>query len=252
MKTLRGSIRVFLFLVWTICMCILLFLFKFIPSIKKNILILWHRGCLVILNFNLQITGKVSSYKKTLFVANHYSYLDILALGSLLRASFIAKQEINEIPFFSWLSSLQDSILIKREDKLKILTQLKKIAAPLNASHPLVLFAEGKITENIEATPFKSSLFAIKDFVEELQIQPITISYKNKNGGPLKSNISKYYIFYEQISFFNHLWRMVCEKSQLQIILTFHSPLQELKATSRKELAQKCYDIIQQSIKKEV
>ena len=58
-----------------------------------------------ILGIKLKISGKQES-RKVLFISNHVSYLDIIILGSVVNAVFVAKSEIRNWPIINKLCIL--------------------------------------------------------------------------------------------------------------------------------------------------
>ena len=60
----------------------------------------YHRQCCRILGFRVERRGRQSRIHPSLYAANHSSYIDIMVLGSLLQASFIAKSEVAKLAFF--------------------------------------------------------------------------------------------------------------------------------------------------------
>ena len=120
-KKIRGTIKLSLFFLWTIFLLVIFFIFaSFSQRLKILISQWWHRGCLKIFRIKVTLAGKISFYPKTLFVSNHISYLDIVAIGSRLNSAFVAKAEVREIPLFGWLSTLQNTIFIKRDKSKNI------------------------------------------------------------------------------------------------------------------------------------
>src|SRR5690349_3269108 len=49
---------------------------------------------------------------KTLLLANHTSWLDILALGGATGCAFVSKQEIGEVPLVGWLADQNHTLYI--------------------------------------------------------------------------------------------------------------------------------------------
>src|SRR5260221_10496863 len=76
--------------------------------------VFYHGLVTRILGFQVVVTGTASGAHPALFVANHASYLDIIMLGSLLPASFIAKSEVAGWPLFGWLAKAQRTVFIDR------------------------------------------------------------------------------------------------------------------------------------------
>ena len=150
-KKIRGTIKLSLFFLWTIFLLVIFFIFaSFSQRLKILISQWWHRGCLKIFRIKVTLAGKISFYPKTLFVSNHISYLDIVAIGSRLNSAFVAKAEVREIPLFGWLSTLQNTIFIKRDKSKNIQIHLNKLIRRLNERKPLVLFPEGISTSGTD------------------------------------------------------------------------------------------------------
>jgi len=59
----------------------------------------WYwRGIGAILGLRFVVRGAPAERRPVLYVANHSSYLDIVALGSVVEAAFIAKLEVKGWP----------------------------------------------------------------------------------------------------------------------------------------------------------
>ncbi len=247
-KKIRGGTKLALFFLWTFFLLLIFFTFgSFSQQMKVLISQWWHRGCLKIFKIKVTLAGQISFYPKTLFVANHVSYLDIIAIGSRLKAAFVARAEVREIPLFGWLSTLQNTIFLQRDKSKNIQTHLKELIRRLNKPKSLVLFPEGISTDGADVLSFKSSLFAVTQFVKNLQVQPFSLLYKDKNGKFLSPTKRDYYAFYQGIPFGKHFWDMCCQ-SGIQIHLKFHSPIKNLASISRKDLATDCYKKIKQDV----
>ena len=62
-----------------------------------------------------------------LYVANHVSWFDIICLGSILNARFIAKKEVASMGIFGLLSTLSNTVYIDNENKNRIVEYNKLI-----------------------------------------------------------------------------------------------------------------------------
>src|SRR5690625_3644958 len=145
-----------------------------------------RRGCRL-LGIQIEQVGEPARDRPVLYVANHVSYFDIPVLGSLVRASFIAKAEIAGWPFFSWLAKLQRSVFVDRRPS-RTGGQRDEIAARLAAKDDLILFAEGTSGDGNRVLPFKSALFAVAEREVEgrpLTVQPVSITYTRLDGMPM-------------------------------------------------------------------
>src|SRR5947207_14826190 len=74
------------------------------PSVRQRTVCL-SRGCRRVLRvFVDRVEVRGSRPTSGLLVSNHLSYLDILLLGSLSPAVFVAKSEVKHWPVFGWFS----------------------------------------------------------------------------------------------------------------------------------------------------
>lgn len=147
----------------------------------------WHRAALRCLGLRLHIRGKLEKERPLLIVANHVSWADIVVLGALVPASFIAKSDIRDWPLVGWLAKLQRSIFVERTERRKSAEQAAEIALRLRGDDVMVLFAEGTTGDGSSLLPFKSTLFeaprlVLGDTTETILIQPVSIVYTRLHG----------------------------------------------------------------------
>src|SRR5262249_40900962 len=68
--------------------------------LRRWIPCLYHRIILRLLSIKVSVNGTLASERPLLFVSNHSSWIDILALSSILPLKFIAKSEVAGWPLF--------------------------------------------------------------------------------------------------------------------------------------------------------
>lgn len=93
-----------------------------------------------------------------LYVANHQSYMDIPAVMAVLERpmGFIAKDDLEKIPFFDqWLVQMQ-CVPIARGETRKALEAILKAAKILKSGHDMVLYPEGTRSKDGTLLPFKA------------------------------------------------------------------------------------------------
>lgn len=148
----------------------------------------YHRLCCRMLGFNVVVKGNVSQHRPTLFVSNHISYIDIIAFGSILEASFIAKSEIRDWPLFGLLAKLQRTLFVERRSR-HAAKQRDEIGQRLDDGDNLILFPEGTSFNGQRVLPFKSALFSVAQNSSAgaaLTIQPVSVAYTQLDGIPLR------------------------------------------------------------------
>ncbi|MBT5572277.1 MAG: 1-acyl-sn-glycerol-3-phosphate acyltransferase, partial [Alphaproteobacteria bacterium] len=110
--------------------------------LSRRIPLWYHRICCRLLGIRLEVFGRRSKARPTLFVANHSSYLDIPIYGALIPGSFVAKSEVGEWPFFGTLAKLQRSVFVDRRVRSSQL-QATALGKRLAAGDSMILFPEG-------------------------------------------------------------------------------------------------------------
>ena len=199
----------------------------------RRIVTLWHRVCCRIAGLQVRVRGT------TLFVANHVSYLDIVVLGSLVDATFVAKSEIAGWPLIGLLARIGRTVFIHRRVAY-CARQCDALAARLDAGQSLILFAEGTSSDGGRVLPFKSSLFAAVERSSPgpaVRVQPVTIAYVRLKGGlPIDYALRPLYAWYGDMRLVPHLWAALGLPGAV-IEVRFHPPLLAAEFSSRKTLA---------------
>lgn len=109
-----------------------------------------------------------------LLASNHVSWLDILALGGSLGATFVAKAEIDRWPVVGWLARNGEVVFVERAARGAAGAQAAALASALGRGRPVVLFAEGTTGDGRSIRPFRSTLFQAG---REATIQPVLLDY---------------------------------------------------------------------------
>lgn len=110
-----------------------------------------------------------------LIVANHLSWLDILALGGATRGRFVAKAEIAGWPAVGWLAGLNDTVYVARAARGAVHAQADALGLALAGGRPVVLFPEGTTGDGTALLPFRASLFAAA--APPVRVQPVALDY---------------------------------------------------------------------------
>ena len=114
------------------------------------------RRFLSVLHCSVEVSGEVP--RGGLIACNHLGYVDILVLGSVCPAIFVAKSDVREWPIFGWLASRAGTIFVSRNAPAKVAAQLQEMEQPLRDGRPVILFPEGTSSDGSQVLPFRSSL----------------------------------------------------------------------------------------------
>ena len=116
------------------------------------------RRVLRVFNVSLRTSGPIPA--RGLLVSNHLGYLDILVLGAITPAVFVAKHEVRSWPVFGWFARLAGTVFVRRERRIGATRATAEIKQALNNGALLALFPEGTSSGGETVLPFKSALLA--------------------------------------------------------------------------------------------
>jgi 1-acyl-sn-glycerol-3-phosphate acyltransferase len=244
---MRSFLILVCFFVSSLLVLPILALASFIWPRALNIIApLFYRFICRLVGIEITVKGEKIHQGPTLFVTNHASWLDILILGSRLKASFIAKSEVGTWPFFGWMAKASRTVFLKRNQRSKTLDQRKILHDRIYAGDSLVLFPEGTSSDGNRILPFKSALFSVAqhpiwDGAKEhsVTVQPISIRYTKLNGLPLGRQFMPNFAWYGDMGLFPHLWRAL-SLGHICVELHIHSPVNHESFENRKALALDC------------
>jgi 1-acyl-sn-glycerol-3-phosphate acyltransferase len=160
-----------------------------------------------------------------LYVANHISWLDIIALAEVVSADFVAKQEVRGWPLFGWLAQAGGTLFVRRGNSSAVRHIEDHMTFRLAAGRNLVLFPEGTTTAGNVPKPFRPRLFqaAIRT---QSPVQPVAISYQGSRE--LRSRIA----FVGDQGLLENLWSLLGTRS-LPVTIRFMPPLASKGAHTR-------------------
>jgi len=212
---------------------------------------LWHKGVCFIFRIKVQILGTPTKKTQTLYVSNHLSYLDIPAIATAIKASFVAKKDVASWPVFGFLSKLQQTAFIERS-RGAAAKEAGALDTMLSAGKSLIVFPEGTSTDGQSVLPFKSSLFslALKDTEKPLQIQPFSIQVLRVNGElPTTQELRDIYAWHRDMDteLPAHLW-LFAKSRGAQLVLNFQPVIVSSTFKDRKTLAKHCHEAVSNGV----
>ena len=167
-----------------------------------------------------------------MLVSNHQGYMDILVLGSLDPASFVAKAEIRWWPIFGLFSWWAGTIFLERRNKTALKGPLHETINRLRAGGRVVVFPEGTDSDGTGVLPFHSSFFeaAIR---AQCPVIPVAIRY-SAPGVSSREEV----IYWKDRRFLPHLIRLL-GVGGIRAQVTFGKPMEP--GSDRKALARRVY-----------
>lgn len=198
------------------------------------------RAALSILGIHLRTRGQPMRGKGAV-VANHSSWLDILALNARKRVYFVSKSEVAGWPGIGWLARATGTVFISRSAN-QAKTQKQIFEDRLGAGHKLLFFPEGTSTDGRRVLGFKSTLFAafFNDGLRDgLQVQPVTVIWRAPPGAD-----PRFYGWWGDMDLGPHLLQVLAAPRQGSVELVYHSPIRVADFADRKALAAACEAVV--------
>jgi lyso-ornithine lipid O-acyltransferase len=112
------------------------------------------------------------------YIANHVSWIDILAIAGTSGSAFVAKAELQRAPLVGWLASLNRTLYVSREQRMKVAEQINQLRDAFADNWSVTVFPEGTTTDGQSLLPFKSPLLAVLDPPPPgVLVQPVLLIY---------------------------------------------------------------------------
>jgi 1-acyl-sn-glycerol-3-phosphate acyltransferase len=125
----------------------------------------------------MTVTGRVPA-EPAILLANHVSWIDILALAGATGTAFVAHDGLAGNPALRFLCRLNRTVFIARNDRASIGAQIGQVEHGLRDAGVLTLFPEGTTNDGRTLLPFKSSLLAaVEGSGENVTIVPVWLDY---------------------------------------------------------------------------
>ena len=175
-----------------------------------------------------------------LYIANHVSWFDIICLGTLLNARFIAKKEVSQMGIFGFLAMLSNTFFIDNENKNKIIEYNHLIQKKLKAGENFIIFPEGTTSDGNGIKNFKSSMLECAfDNNNEIKIQPISICYSKLNNIPMGIYLRRNIAWVGDTSMVAAMANFL-RSGRITVDIIFHDLMSVNNFKNRKELAAHC------------
>lgn len=111
-------------------------------------------------------------------IANHISWIDILALGGATGTAFVAHDGIARWPVIGWLAAQNNTLFIARDRRSALSGQIDGLRAAMAGHQPVALFPEGTTSDGRGLLPFKPTLLSVLlPPLRAVMVQPVHIDY---------------------------------------------------------------------------
>jgi 1-acyl-sn-glycerol-3-phosphate acyltransferase len=149
----------------------------------------FNRLLLRLLKVRVAVHGLKPAEIPRLIVANHVSWTDVPALGTLYSICFLAKQEVSTWPIIASFARLQRTVFVDRSKRKSVLNANAALAQRMLAGACVALFPEGTTYDGTSLGPFRSAhfavaqdLFSLSSGEASLRVYPVAIRYSSPHA----------------------------------------------------------------------
>lgn len=135
---------------------------------------------LIFLPVKIEMRGTIEPGKPYIFLANHFSYLDVAMMGFIPGdVIFVGKASIRKAPLFGYY--FRELHIAVDRDRLRSRAEtMHRAGKALESGSSIILFPEGGIftTNAPKMIPFKNGAFRLA-MEKQIPIIPVTLSYNH-------------------------------------------------------------------------
>jgi 1-acyl-sn-glycerol-3-phosphate acyltransferase len=164
-----------------------------------------------------------------LIVANHVSWLDIVAINAVRPTRFVAKSEIRRWPLVGWLSVRAETLFIDQARRHHTREINHAMAVAMQSGDAFAVFPEGFTSHGDVLLPFHASLLQ-SALACDAGIHPVAIRYRRTDGSLCAE------ADYEGDKSLVESLRQLISQPRVDLHLQFLSPI-ECAGRHRRELA---------------
>ena len=199
----------------------------------------YYRVLCRLLRIRVRIVGTPVRERAVLFVGNHVSWADIVAIGSVLPVAFVAKREVRKWPLVGVTAEMQRTVFVDRQRRHQAAEAVMQILDRLKRRTPVVLFAEATSSDGNRVLPFRSALLGAVKIApvgsNPILIQPMAIAWTAQQGIPMGRQHRPLAAWYGDLDFMPHIRTMI-EVGVLDAVISYGEPVVADGSLDRKEL----------------
>ena len=258
MVALKGVLTLLVFLLLTLpLMPIQALALNIAPGFARALPVWYHRRVCKLFGLRVHLHGALSIEESVLISANHASWLDIVVLSSIGPVSFVAKREVGEWPFISWLAKLQRTLFIDRERRSSVADISRRMNERLEAGDNIVLFPEGTSSDGNSVLPFRSSLLAPilappapqggNETPKRHALQTCAVAYTHLHGLPLGRENRPLISWCGDTDMVSHGWNIL-KSGPIDVHVSLRDPIDLDTFASRKDLSREIERVIREDV----
>lgn len=164
-----------------------------------------------------------------LYVANHVSWLDILAIGGTTGTAFVSKDDVAGWPVIGWLAREGGTVFVSRSSRTAVRKQADALGEALANGRAVTLFPEGTTGDGTELRPFLGALFvSVENAPPGLMVQPIAIDYGAR---------APWLAWHDNEPVGHNARRILTSRRKISVRLRFLDPIDPTVVIGRKAIA---------------
>lgn len=198
-----------------------------------------------LLGLRFVVSGRPTTDRPALFVCNHISYLDVVALGAVVEGEFVSRADLADWPLFGVMAKAGSTVFIDRRRRATKEAR-DRMQDRIGRNRALIMFPESTSGNGNHLLPFKSSLFTVAEAEVAggtVVVQPVSLAYTRMNGMPIGVGWRSYWAWYGDMTLMPHLWSLL-QLGRTTIEVAFHEPVSAAAFADRKALAAHCESVI--------
>lgn len=173
----------------------------------------WSATMFTRLGMSLVVRGTFKPGVK-LIVANHVSWLDILAIHAVCpQARFVSKADVRQWPLINRLVDAADTLYIERERRRDAMRVVHQTVDALRAGHTVAVFPEGTTGPGPHLLPMHANLLQAA-IAAEAPLQPVVLRFPDA-----RSAFSPSAAYIGDTTLAQSLWLIACGE-QLRVEVT--------------------------------
>ena len=174
------------------------------------------------------------------FIANHITWVDILAMAGASGTAFVAKWELSQVPGIGWLCGLNRTVFVKRENRMGVAEQINALKDALQDNWSVTVFPEGTVTDGHSLLPFKSSMISVLEPPPPgVMVQPVVLDY-----GEYSEEIA----WVGEESGLHNAMRLMARRGSFRLTIHYLDPFSPEEYRGRKAIAVKARGEIEKQL----
>jgi 1-acyl-sn-glycerol-3-phosphate acyltransferase len=209
------------------------------PEARHRRIAWWSAKMLRCLGGELKVSGLFKPGAK-LIVANHVSWLDIMAIHALCpEARFVSKADVKGWPLVNRLVDSAGTLYIEREKRRDAMRVVHQMADALRSGDTVAVFPEGTTGRGPELLPFHANLIQAA-ISSGTPVQPVVLRFADA-GGPFSEAAR----FVGETTLTQSLWRLAGSRGlvvHVQVLPpqgTEHADRRSLAEALRQQMAER-------------